>query len=245
LSPGRRSNCRRSKSGHSASAPRRSGNQKLTKRRRPEPWCIFAKSGFKTLSPGHETLYSFCAQSGCTDGANPIAPLVQATNANLYGTMYYGGAYGEGTVFKITAGGALTTLHSFCAQGPRRRARDRGSVPVPWSGRLARSSSTANRGWISHASCTFALRLSPGHGMNGEAMTPYPILFNQSPDQLRRIGARGGRANARNWRARQQAPLAAGLPVRLPAIPPMETTAQAVAALNLRPPVQRCWRAGP
>jgi len=32
-------------------------------------------------------------------------------------------------------------------------------------------------------------------------MNPYPILFNQSPDQLRRIGARGGRAHARNLAA--------------------------------------------
>jgi len=79
--------------------------------------------------------------------------------------------------------------------------------------------------------------------MNGEAMTPNPILFNHSPDQLRRIGARGGRAHARNWRARQQTPLAAGLPVVLPAVSPMETTAQAVAALDAQFPSLR--QAGP
>ena len=48
-----------------------------------------------------------------TDGANPLAGLVQATNGNLYGTTYHGGAYGDGTVFKITPGGTLTPLHSF------------------------------------------------------------------------------------------------------------------------------------
>jgi uncharacterized repeat protein (TIGR03803 family) len=31
----------------------------------------------------------------------------------LYGTTYNGGANDNGTVFKITAGGKLTTLHSF------------------------------------------------------------------------------------------------------------------------------------
>jgi hypothetical protein len=37
-------------------------------------------------------------------------------------------------------------------------------------------------------------------------MTNYPyILFNQSPEQLRRIGARGGRAYGRNQRARRHA----------------------------------------
>ena len=63
------------------------------------------------------TLYSFCAQSGCTDGFNPYGALVQATNGYLYGTTEGGGANGNyGTVFKITPGGTLTTLYSFCAQ---------------------------------------------------------------------------------------------------------------------------------
>jgi uncharacterized repeat protein (TIGR03803 family) len=66
------------------------------------------------------TLYSFCAQSGCTDGANPLAGLVQAANGDFYGTTSSGGAncvpYGCGTVFKITPNGTLTTLYSFCAQ---------------------------------------------------------------------------------------------------------------------------------
>jgi uncharacterized repeat protein (TIGR03803 family) len=63
------------------------------------------------------TLYSFCAQNGCTDGLSPYAGLVLATNGDFYGTTQYGGAYGSGTVFKITPGGALTTLYSFCPQG--------------------------------------------------------------------------------------------------------------------------------
>jgi len=60
------------------------------------------------------TLHSFCSQSGCTDGANPYAALVQGTDGNFYGTTYYSGANGVGTVFKITPSGTLTTLHSFC-----------------------------------------------------------------------------------------------------------------------------------
>jgi uncharacterized repeat protein (TIGR03803 family) len=63
------------------------------------------------------TVYSFCAQSGCTDGIYPYAGLVQGTDGNFYGTTTQGGASGhDGTVFKITPAGTLTTLYSFCAQ---------------------------------------------------------------------------------------------------------------------------------
>jgi uncharacterized repeat protein (TIGR03803 family) len=61
------------------------------------------------------TLYSFCSQSGCTDGSYPQGSLVQAKDGDFYGTTYYGGANSGGTVFKITPSGTLTTLYSFCS----------------------------------------------------------------------------------------------------------------------------------
>lgn len=74
---------------------------------------------FKITSAGKLiTLYRFCAQSGCPDGAHPSAGLVQASNGNFYGTTSAGGATTArgGTVFKITPTGTRTTLYSFCAQ---------------------------------------------------------------------------------------------------------------------------------
>jgi uncharacterized repeat protein (TIGR03803 family) len=66
------------------------------------------------------TLYNFCSQSNCTDGIEPEAGLVQGADGNFYGTTIFGGVnstcqYGNscGTVFTITPGGVLTTLHSF------------------------------------------------------------------------------------------------------------------------------------
>jgi uncharacterized repeat protein (TIGR03803 family) len=74
------------------------------------------------VAPGGEltTVYSFCAQSGCADGKYAQG-LVQASNGYLYGTTYGGGSStafsdGAGTVFRITLGGKLTTLYSFCLQ---------------------------------------------------------------------------------------------------------------------------------
>lgn len=66
---------------------------------------------FKITPSGTLTsLYSF---TGGSDGAIPIAGLVQGVDGNFYGVAYEGGAYGFGTVFKITPSGAFTTLYSF------------------------------------------------------------------------------------------------------------------------------------
>ncbi len=64
------------------------------------------------------TLYSFCSQGvPCTDGYNPTAGLVQATDGNFYGTTEYGAnrncPNGCGTVFQLTPAGSLATVHSF------------------------------------------------------------------------------------------------------------------------------------
>ncbi len=63
------------------------------------------------------TLYSFCVQyyPYCGDGSNPIK-LVLGNDGNFYGTTAYGGSYGEGSVFKITPTGTLTTIYNFCTQ---------------------------------------------------------------------------------------------------------------------------------
>jgi len=77
---------------------------------------------FKTTLGGTlTTLYSFCAQNNCTDGAIPWGGLIQGSDGNFYGTTAAGGAGGCtgdigpgcGTVFKITPTGTLTTVHSF------------------------------------------------------------------------------------------------------------------------------------
>lgn len=59
---------------------------------------------------GFLTLYTF---NGSGDGGFPEAGLILGTDGNFYGTTSAEGAFGGGTVFKITPGGALATLHNF------------------------------------------------------------------------------------------------------------------------------------
>lgn len=60
-------------------------------------------------------LYSF---TGGNDGAAPgFAGVISDGSGNLYGTASEGGAYGEGTVFKLTPSGVETVLYSFKSSG--------------------------------------------------------------------------------------------------------------------------------
>ncbi|MGA2075853.1 MAG: choice-of-anchor tandem repeat GloVer-containing protein [Terriglobia bacterium] len=57
-----------------------------------------------------KVLYNF---SGAPDGANPEAGVVMDAAGNLYGTTFFGGASGDGTVFKLDTAGKETVLYSF------------------------------------------------------------------------------------------------------------------------------------
>jgi uncharacterized repeat protein (TIGR03803 family) len=82
---------------------------------------------FKISAAGTETvLYSFGATS--TDGQNPIAGLIMDSAGNLYGTTWSGGAHFDGTVFKISATGTETVLHSFAGGATDGRLSEGGLI---------------------------------------------------------------------------------------------------------------------
>ncbi len=83
-----------------------------------------------TISPAqtYRTLVSF----NLTNGDNPAASLAQGLDGDFYGTTAGGGVYGNGTVFKITRGGMLMTLYSFCAQTNAQGSCTDGDHP--WAG---------------------------------------------------------------------------------------------------------------
>lgn len=61
-------------------------------------------------------LYSFCIQTGCSDGAYPEAVLLLGIDGSFYGTTYEGGDHNFGTLFRITPKGQLTKLYIFCSK---------------------------------------------------------------------------------------------------------------------------------
>ena len=68
-------------------------------------------------------------------------------------------------------------------------------------------------------------------------MTQFPyLLFNQTPDTLRRIGSRGGRMTARNRRLRRRADPRSPQPASAPPDAAIETTAAAIATLDSKFP---------
>ena len=88
-------------------------------------WLALALSLALPLRSAHAAdyriLHQFCAdQVNCLDGFDLSAPLVRDAQGNLYGTASGGGAFGGGTIFRLSpkAGGKwkLDVLHDFCAK---------------------------------------------------------------------------------------------------------------------------------
>jgi len=68
------------------------------------------------ISPcgSYSNLYSFGGSSNNADYVVfPAAGVVQGTDGNFYGMTYGGGAYGNGSVFRISPSGDYTNLYSF------------------------------------------------------------------------------------------------------------------------------------
>ncbi len=84
----------------------------------------FGAAQAAAIKPLHRFAYTAADASHYAHGSTPYAELVQASDGNFYGTTAYGGAglcpnrsdggyTGCGTIFRMTAAGAVTTLYSF------------------------------------------------------------------------------------------------------------------------------------
>jgi hypothetical protein len=61
-----------------------------------------------TREPKGPRLYNFCAQTNCTDRAQPQAGLIADANGDLFGTTAAAGPHEGGTVFEITGSGFVS-----------------------------------------------------------------------------------------------------------------------------------------
>ncbi len=68
-----------------------------------------------SLTPDGSTYTVLHQFDGTNDGNGAFAGLVQGRDGAFYGSNASGGANGQGTLFKVTAGGAFTVLHVFSA----------------------------------------------------------------------------------------------------------------------------------
>jgi uncharacterized repeat protein (TIGR03803 family) len=69
---------------------------------------------YEVTSAGKFTrLYSFCGQTTCTDGSDPVSPPFQTADGTIYGTTNGGGQFGSGTIYTYTATAGLNTVYSF------------------------------------------------------------------------------------------------------------------------------------
>jgi uncharacterized repeat protein (TIGR03803 family) len=150
------------------------------------------------ITPGGKltTLYSFCptgqypCRSESTDGASP-SPLVQGIDGNFYGTTFIGGVNGQGTVFRITPGGKLTTLYSFCPTGGpcADGSPTAGLIQVPDGSFYG---TTTGDGYDGGDSWGTVFRITPGgklttlHTFDGgtDGALPYGGLFRASDGNL-------------------------------------------------------------
>src|ERR1022692_4488314 len=88
---------------------------------------VLAVSSAEAQSNTESVLYSF---TGGVDGSHPYAAVVRDPHGNLYGTTIQGGAFSNGTLFKLDTKGKQTVLNQFPAnQGeaalPTGLARDK------------------------------------------------------------------------------------------------------------------------
>jgi len=70
--------------------------------------CVGLLAGANGFSQSLQTLLSFSQPP-----SNPSGGLVQGPDGNFYGTTQFGGAYGYGSVFRVTPTGAMTDLVDF------------------------------------------------------------------------------------------------------------------------------------
>ena len=133
-----------------------------------------------TDGTGFTVLHSFTATlvaGANSDGANPVGRLVLSGNT-LYGTAYFGGSSGNGTVFALnTSGSEFMTLHSFSAGSGSFPYHINSDGAYPWGGLILSGTTlhgTAQQG-SSGSGTVFSLSFAPPQ-LTISFAGDYPVL---------------------------------------------------------------------
>jgi uncharacterized repeat protein (TIGR03803 family) len=115
-----------------------------------------------TLAGSLTTLYNFCPGTTCSANGPPnLSGLTLGSDGNFYGLTNSGGTSSDGTVFKITPSGTLTTLYNFSGTdgsnpvGPLAQYTDGSLYGVTYSGGTG-----VNRACNSGRSCGTIFKIS-------------------------------------------------------------------------------------
>jgi uncharacterized protein (TIGR03437 family) len=153
---------------------------------------VGAGTVFKITPTGSlATLYNFCAQPNCDDGAAPMSGLVLATDGNLYGTTSAGGPNAAGTIFQISPAGVFSVVHSFNGRdgmtpyGGLVQANDGNLYGTTWSG--------GTTGYGTVFQFTLAGALTTLHSFTvGDGYNSYATLTQANDGNLYGTTERGG-----------------------------------------------------
>jgi uncharacterized repeat protein (TIGR03803 family) len=125
----------------------------------------------------YTVLYSF---SGKSDGCEPLGRLATDENGNLYGNASACGEFNQGTIFKVSATGSFTVLHTFGASGSQGSNAPFGGVLRARNGDLYGTTMFGGDCSTSPAGCGTVFKLSPNgsmtvlHSFNGTSDGEYP-----------------------------------------------------------------------
>ena len=152
---------------------------------------------FKCTTSGALTVVHSFAR-GATDGEYSEGSIIQASDGNLYGMTFQGGASNYGTIFKCTISGTLTELHSFIG-GVTDGMYPEGKLMQASDGNLygmAVAGGSSNDGII--FKCTTAGTMTLLHNFTGgssDGANPYGGLIQATDGNLYGETSGGGASN--------------------------------------------------
>jgi uncharacterized repeat protein (TIGR03803 family) len=101
----------------------------------------------------------------CLDGTEPTQ-LIALPDGTFYGASRVGGAYGGGTIFRMSASGKVTVLYSFCSQANCADGSHPNALTLASDGNLY---GTTTDGGTSKAHCVYGcgtiFKFDPGRGL--------------------------------------------------------------------------------